>query len=148
MSDKDYNEFVEELNVKNLKYWSTVEVHSTIKNFFIQCLFDVSTDAESVRYNNNRATRILAKSSDISYRFTIICNSKGSITIELYDIDRPSKMEELIKLDWKVGDWRGLRQNITNKSFIEYGSDGFIYKVFIPTLVHLNITCLQLGSRY
>ena len=145
MSGKDHNQFVKELKVNNCGHWSYEKEQTAIKDFFIQYLFNVS-NLQYAHHPKNRTTTIYAKSDFHSYRFEIICNSKGSITISLHHIDSPSKMERLIELDWKVGDWDGLRQNITNKSFIEYGSDGFIYKIFIPTLEHLEITFLKLCS--
>ena len=111
-----------------------------IRNYFIQYLFDLATDGIAIQYERNRCTRIRAKTnSKINYRFTIVANSKGSMIIELLDIDCPTKIEGLIELDWKVGDFKGLRHHLSNKSLIQKDGDGFLYKTFIPTL-NIEIT--------
>ena len=121
-------------------------VDEEIIEYFEQFLFDVGTNAESVSYGSKLHTKILASNDEKTYVIGIRCNPKGSMTAELYDIECRSLLRELIKLNWKVGEYKGLRQNMTNKFFIDNGVDGFLNSVFNPTISHLEIHTLKLGS--
>ena len=117
-----------------------------ILEFFEQFLLDVSTNDESVDYGEKLHTKIFASNDDRTYVIGIKCNPNGSMTAELYDIESRSQLKRLIELDWKVGEYRGLRQNFSNKFFIDKDLDGFLQSVFRPTLEYLEIHTLELGS--
>jgi hypothetical protein len=117
-----------------------------IMEFFEQFLFDVGKNDESVSWGDLLHTKIFAYNDEKMYVIGIRCNPKGSMTAELYDIECRSLLRELIELNWKVGDYRGLRQDMTNKFFIDNGVNGFLNSVFYPTISHLKIHSLELGS--